>query len=120
MLHVGVQTHEVCSGDGWAGKSWGPVLASVQHHPGKHDVMSVCVGQVSLFRPCSKDRVVVWCRCAHEMVTSAVVWAMVWAVLVQVAGSWAAQVPRWCQSVETPPVSSTSLQHTSCNNHTNK
>ena len=26
------------------------------------------------------------------MVTSAVVWAMVWAVLVQVAGSWAAQV----------------------------
>ena len=52
------------------------------------------------------------------MVTRAVVWAMVWAVLVQVAGSWAAQVPRWCQSVETPPVSSTSLQHTSCNNTT--
>ena len=99
--------HEVCSGstgDGRAGTIWGPVLTSVQHHPGKHNVMSVSVGQVSLFGPCSKDGR--WCRCAHEMVTSAVVWAVVWACRWQVAGQhrW-----RWCQSVETPPVSSTSL-----------
>ena len=41
------------------------------------------------------------------MVTSAVVWALVWAACRwQVAGQhrW-----RWCQSVETPPESSTSL-----------